>query len=72
MIKLSYRESQVLKDISLGKTTKEIAEGLYLSNHTVVSYRKALFQKLDAQNAPSLVRRGFELGYLQLGEFIAA
>jgi DNA-binding CsgD family transcriptional regulator len=58
------REIEVLNGISEGLTTKEIANNLYLSDHTIISYRKSLFEKLDALNAPSLVRKGFELGVL--------
>ena len=65
---LSSREVQVLKGISYGLTTKEIAGQLYLSDHTIISYRKSLFEKLDALNAPSLVRKGFELGVLSHDE----
>ena len=63
-INISSREQQVLQKISEGLTTKEIARHLYLSNHTIITYRKNLFQKLEALNAPALVRRGFELGLL--------
>ena len=61
---LTEREIQILREISMGNTTKQIAQSLYLSDHTIISYRKLLFRKMDAMNAPSLVRRGFEMGYL--------
>ena len=64
-IKLTNRETEILLGISLGHASKEIAKNLFLSNHTIISYRKILFQKLEAQNAPALVRRGFELGILK-------
>jgi len=64
-MKLTTRELEVLSGISHGQTTKEIASTLYLSDHTIISYRKILFQKMNAPNSPSLVRKGFELGYLK-------
>ena len=64
-MKLTDRESAVLEGISKGLTTKEIAKRLYLSDHTIVTYRKILFRKLKALNAPELVRKGFENGVLQ-------
>ena len=67
-IRLTQRESEVLTGISHGRTTKEIAHTLFLSDHTIVSYRKILLDKLNAANAADLVRRGFEHGYLTLGE----
>ena len=63
---LSEREIQVLENISKGYTTKEIARMLYLSAHTVISYRKNLMKKLEVENAPAMVRRGFEIGILQM------
>ncbi len=57
---------QVLKDISLGYTIKEIASRLYLSEHTIITHKKKLLYKLDAMNSPSLVRKGFEAGILQM------
>jgi len=64
-ITLTSREQEVLQGISNGYTTKEIAQTLYLSDHTIISYRKILLHKFKALNAPSLVRKGFELGVLQ-------
>ena len=64
-MKLTDRESAVLEGISIGLTTKQIAQRLYLSDHTIVTYRKILFRKLKALNAPELVRKGFEHGVLQ-------
>lgn len=62
---LTKRETDVLQGISKGLTTKEIAKRLYLSEHTITTYRKILFRKLKALNAPELVRKGFEHGVLQ-------
>ncbi|MEL6123402.1 MAG: helix-turn-helix transcriptional regulator [Bacteroidota bacterium] len=61
---LTTRERDVLHGISQGYTTKEIASQLYLSDHTIISYRKSLLSKLQAMNAPAMVRKGFELGIL--------
>jgi len=67
---LTQREQQVLTGISLGFTSKEIANTLYISDHTVISYRKILFSKLGALNAPALVRKGFELGILSENQLL--
>ena len=63
---LSKRESEVLELISLGLTTKEIAESLFLSDHTIISHRKNLLIKMDVKNTAGLVRRAFEKGLLIL------
>ena len=62
--RLTSREEQILYLISHGHTSSEIAKKLHLSRHTVITYRKILFKKLQADNAPLLVRKGFELGLL--------
>ena len=64
--RISSREMQVLTLIAYEKTSKEIASDLYISNHTAISHRKNLMEKLDVRNTAGLVRRGFDLGFLQL------
>lgn len=63
---ITKREKEVLHQISFGLTTKEIAEHLYLSAHTVNCHRKNLLQKTSANNTAALVRFGFEMGILDL------
>lgn len=47
---LSQKETQILKEISLGKSTSEIAKALYLSGGTVRNYISAILSKLGAVN----------------------
>ena len=47
---LSKRENEVLKLLSEGKTDKQIAEILYLSSHTVNTYCKRIYSKLNLKN----------------------
>ncbi len=61
---LSKREIEVLSLVADECTTKEIAQELYISNHTAISHRKNLMEKLKVKNSAGLVRKGFELGYL--------
>ncbi len=61
---VTSREQEVLENISLGFTTKEIASKLYLSSHTIISHKKKLLEKLSAANSPELVRKGFQYGIL--------
>jgi len=63
---ITPREQEVLMNISLGYTTKEIAAKLYISDHTIVSHKKNLLEKLSAANSPELVRKGFVMGFLSL------
>lgn len=49
-ILLTKREKEVLKMSSLGFMTKEIAEQLYISIHTVNRHKQNILQKLNANN----------------------
>lgn len=60
--KISSRELEVLKLITLEYTTSEIAIKLCVSKETVRSHRKNLLNKLNARNGAGLVRRSFERG----------
>ena len=68
MQKISQREQEVLKLVADEHSTKQIASKLYLSDHTVISHRKNLMQKLDVKNTAGMVRAGFKLGILTLGK----
>lgn len=52
---LSKREIEVLKRICSGSSSKEIAETLFISKHTVETHRKNLLKKLKLKNLASLV-----------------
>lgn len=59
---LSKRELQVMRCISMGDTTKEIADALEISEMTVKQYVKLAIKKLDATNrthaVAQLIRKG--------------
>ncbi|MCB0685366.1 MAG: response regulator transcription factor [Saprospiraceae bacterium] len=61
---LTNREKEVLKLIAYENTNDEIAQKLYISNHTAKTHRKNLLEKLSVRNSAGLVRRGFELGLI--------
>ncbi|MFD2585364.1 response regulator [Croceitalea marina] len=62
---LSKREKEVLKLIAEEYTTQEIADKLFLSKHTIESYRKNLISKLDVRNLAGLTRYAIKLGLLE-------
>lgn len=66
--RISQREKEVLNLISLGLNDKQIGKQLFLSHWTVKDHRKRIISKMACANAPSAVRRGFELGILPLQE----
>ncbi len=53
---VSIREKEVLKLISEGLASKEIAEKLGISFHTVESHRKNLLEKFGAKNSAELIK----------------
>ena len=62
---ISKREIEVLHLVAYEQSTKEIAKTLYISEHTVLTHRKNLLNKLGAKNTAGLIRRSFELDILQ-------
>lgn len=53
---LSTREIEVLQLVSFGRTSKEIADELCLSAHTVVNHRKNMLTRSRCKNLAELVR----------------
>lgn len=49
------RELMVLQLFAQGRTNKEIAKGMFLSNKTVSTYKKRLMQKLQAKSLAELI-----------------
>ena len=48
-IRLTPTETEILKDIAMGMTTREIAEKRISSFHTVNTHRKNIFHKLGSE-----------------------
>lgn len=63
----SARELEVLHQIAKGKTLREIAASLFVSENTVEAHRKALFSKVGAVNVVDLIVKSIEKGYLKRG-----
>lgn len=60
-IKLTNREMEILQLLSNELTTKEIADKLFLSENTIIGYRKNLFQKFEVKNMCGLIKYALEL-----------
>lgn len=63
---LTPRESEVLQLIAEGKSTKEIAEILFVSAPTVESHRKHLMEKLDLHTIADLTKYAIKKGLISL------
>jgi len=59
---LTVRELEILQLIVDGFTDSEIASRIHLSLPTIKHYRISLLLKLDARNAPALVKKALQLG----------
>jgi DNA-binding CsgD family transcriptional regulator len=57
MSHLTTKEKTVLSLVSSGLTTKQIANVLSISHHTVESHRKNLLRKCGAKNSAELVQK---------------
>lgn len=51
---LSEREKEVLRQVAMGKTNKEISEILFISTHTVITHRKNITGKLEIKTVAGL------------------
>jgi DNA-binding NarL/FixJ family response regulator len=61
-VSLTNREKEVLKLIAEENTTQEIADILFLSKHTIESYRKNLISKLQVKNLAGLTKHAIKIG----------
>ena len=68
-IKLTKTETEILKDIALGMTTKEIAAKRFSSFHTVNTHRKNIFRKLGVNNIHEATRYAFRAGLIDSAEY---
>lgn len=63
---ITPRELDVLKRISEGKNTQEIAEDLCLSPNTVDTHRRHLMEKLEARNVADLIMTAIAKGIIPI------
>jgi len=61
---LTSREREVLKLIAEGKTSKEIANLLFISVFTVNNHRASIMEKLNLKKATDLVKYAIRKGYI--------
>ena len=66
---LTQTETEIVKAIAQGKTTKEIAAERFSSIHTVTTHRKNIFRKLGINTAHELVKYALRAGLIDPSEF---
>lgn len=62
---LTSRELEVLVGMSRGKTNQQIGQDLFLSEDTVKTHARRLFQKLGVHDRAAAVASGFRLGLVR-------
>jgi DNA-binding NarL/FixJ family response regulator len=63
---LSHREKEILQLIAEGKSSREIAEILFLSSKTVDAHRKNIMDKLNLYTIPELTKYAIKSGLTSL------
>ena len=66
---LTKTEIEILRDIALGLTTKDIAEKRVSSFHTVNTHRKNIFRKLSVNNVHEATRYALRAGIVDEAEY---
>jgi len=66
---LTQTETEILKGIAQGKTTKEIAAERFSSVHTVTTHRKNIFRKLGINTAHEATKYALRSGLIDASEF---
>ncbi len=68
-VMLTKTETEILKEIALGSTTREIAEKRFSSFHTVNTHRKNIFRKLGVNNVHEATKYALRAGLVDSAEY---
>ena len=66
---LTETETEIVKAIAQGKSTKEIAAERFSSVHTITTHRKNIFRKLGVNTAHEVVKYALRAGLIDSSEF---
>jgi DNA-binding NarL/FixJ family response regulator len=66
---LTVSEIEIVRLISEGLTTKEIASRKFISFHTVISHRKNIFRKLGVTSISELIMYSIKAGWINTIEY---
>ena len=69
IVALTKTETEILKEIALGATTREIAEKRFSSFHTVNTHRKNIFRKLGVNNVHEAIHYAMRSGLVDAAEY---
>ena len=66
---LTETETEIVRAIAQGKTTKEIAVERFSSVHTITTHRKNIFRKLGINTAHEVIKYALRAGLVDSSEF---
>ena len=66
---LTETETEIVRAIAQGKTTKEIAVERFASVHTITTHRKNIFRKLGVNTAHEVIKYALRAGLVDSSEF---
>lgn len=66
---LTHSETEIVRMISDGYTTKEIAAKKHISIHTVMTHRKNIFRKLDVSSISELTKYAIRNGLTDITDY---
>lgn len=66
---LTVTEQEILKEMALGKTTKEIAAKRHVSAHTIMTHRKNIFRKIEVNNVHEATKYAMRAGIVDMAEY---
>jgi two-component system, NarL family, response regulator LiaR len=66
---LTSTEIEILKEMAIGKTTKEIAAHRHVSVHTVMTHRKNIFRKIDVNNVHEATKYAIRAGFVDMADY---
>jgi DNA-binding NarL/FixJ family response regulator len=66
---LTVTEQEILKEMALGRTTKEIAAIRFVSAHTIMTHRKNIFRKIEVNNVHEATKYAMRAGIVDMAEY---
>ncbi len=66
---LTATEQEILKELAMGKSTRDIAELRNISTHTVMTHRKNIFRKIEVNTVYEATRYALKTGLVNLSDY---
>ncbi|MDD3195832.1 MAG: response regulator transcription factor [Paludibacter sp.] len=66
---LTATEKEILKELAMGKSTREIASQRNISTHTVMTHRKNIFRKIEVNTVYEATKYAMKTGLVDLSEY---